>query len=116
VKFLDPLIVRHLDEGRWHVEKELRCLPDSGRAIYVPAGFETDLASIPRPLWAILPPAGRWARASVLHDWLYHNRLYSRRLCDALFLEGMKADGVDKSTRNIIHSAVRAFGAGAYKS
>lgn len=37
----------------------------------VPVGFETDFASVPRPLWPLFPPTGRYTRAAVLHDWLY---------------------------------------------
>jgi hypothetical protein len=36
----------------------------------VPAGFQTDLASVPRLFWALLPPQGAYERAAVLHDWL----------------------------------------------
>ena len=40
--------------------------------ITVPAGFETDYASIPRPLWTILPPRGKYNRPAIIHDFLYH--------------------------------------------
>ena len=39
-------------------------------SIVVPAGFETDLASVPRAAWALIAP---WdvARAAIVHDILY---------------------------------------------
>jgi hypothetical protein len=38
--------------------------------IHIPAGFETDLASVPRIFWALLPPQGAYEKAAVLHDFL----------------------------------------------
>ncbi len=40
----------------------------SGRWIRPPLGSITDGASIPRVLWAILPPFGPWVRAAIIHD------------------------------------------------
>jgi len=40
--------------------------------ITVPAGFDTDYASIPRIFWPIYPPDGEYAPAAILHDFLYH--------------------------------------------
>ena len=114
MKFFDPLIVRWTGSNKWLVEKELRCESAAGDVIYVPAGSTTDLASIPRVLWPILSPAGTWARASVVHDWLYQKRLFRRIRCDELFLEGMMVDGVRE--RAVIYRAVRLFGAAAYKN
>jgi Protein of unknown function (DUF1353) len=45
--------------------------PAGGRArrtTVVPAGFETDLVSVPFPLWALIGPFGRQTRAAILHD------------------------------------------------
>jgi hypothetical protein len=38
--------------------------------IHIPGGFETDLASVPRVFWALLPPQGAYEKAAVLHDHL----------------------------------------------
>jgi hypothetical protein len=38
--------------------------------IKIPAGFRTDLASVPRLFWAVLPPQGAYERAAVAHDFL----------------------------------------------
>jgi hypothetical protein len=43
----------------------------SGRWIIAPAGSVTDGASVPRPLWWLLPSTGRYFRAAVIHDRLY---------------------------------------------
>jgi hypothetical protein len=36
--------------------------------ITIPADFPTDLASVPRAFWSLLPPNGVWENAAVLHD------------------------------------------------
>ena len=47
--------------GRAHLRKRLSC----------PAGFEYDLASVPRLLWGLARPDGPWNGASLWHDRLY---------------------------------------------
>jgi hypothetical protein len=44
-----------------------------GWRIEVPAGFVTDFASIPRPLWAVIPPRGKYNRPAIVHDKLYQD-------------------------------------------
>ena len=44
---------------------------DSAWTIVIPAGFVTDYASIPRPLWVAIPPRGRYNRPAIVHDFLY---------------------------------------------
>ncbi len=99
------------------------------RRLIIPAdGYETDLASIPRPLWAVLPPAGRGSRsgyapAAVIHDWLYYARwapadtapalvprANGRKEADDVFLAAMEALGVRPATRRAMYLAVRVFG------
>lgn len=47
--------------GRPHMRKRLIC----------PAGYEYDLASVPRLLWGIARPDGPWIAAALFHDRLY---------------------------------------------
>lgn len=42
--------------------------------VYIPAGMLTDLASIPKIVWNILPPTGKYGAAAIVHD----------RLCNTL--------------------------------
>jgi hypothetical protein len=44
---------------------------DSTDVIIVPAGYVTDFASVPEGLWNLFPPLGMWARAAIIHDYLY---------------------------------------------
>ena len=53
------------------VEKLRHCKVSIGddRTITVPAGYITDLASVPRSIWAVISPFDV-ARAAVIHDLL----------------------------------------------
>lgn len=85
--------------------------------IHIPRGFEWDLSSSPRILWSILPPDGLWELASLIHDFLYVNKLYSRKFADDEMLKWSKATSGTRnkwSIRNfdnqIRYIAVRLFG------
>lgn len=56
-----------------------------GSTVTIPAGYASDFASVPRILWTIIPPHGRSAEASVIHDYLYDNRIGSRLDADLIF-------------------------------
>lgn len=82
--------------------------------ITVPEGFETDFASVPRLFWNIIPPTGKYARAAVVHDFLYTNHSFDRKKCDRIFYLLMREDGVNWFTANAMWAAVRAFGFAAW--
>lgn len=85
--------------------------------IKVPAGFITDLTSIPRILWFILHPCGQWAKSSIIHDYLYSksNTTKTRLEADKIFLEGLKVLKVPLVQRYALYYAVRLFGASSFK-
>ena len=86
-----------------------------GRTIWVPAGYVTDFASIPRVGRWLIPPFGRHAIAAVVHDWLYSVGEPGRRgEADDIFRDALEELGVDIARRNIMHGAVTTFGAGGY--
>jgi hypothetical protein len=89
--------------------------PTSTTQIVVPAGFVTDLATIPRLFWSIMPPDGEYAKAAIIHDFLYTNNTFERYRCDQILEEAMEITGVDLWKRKVIYAAVRLFGASAYK-
>lgn len=82
----------------------------SGFSVHVPFGFETDFASIPKPLRGIFPPYGPWAKAAVIHDFLYETGQVSRWIADRIFFEAMGVLGVGFATRITMYMAVRIFG------
>jgi hypothetical protein len=83
----------------------------------IPDGFATDLASVPRFFWSLLPPDGRYEKAAVLHDWLCTELARARaggppapatgRDTDALFRRVMAEGGVGFVTRWIMWCGVR---------
>lgn len=82
----------------------------------IPAGFVTDLASIPVALQGErMRPDGPWWRAAVLHDWLYVTNAVPRAEADRLFLDTLRADGVRAAARVPMFLMVRAFGGNAYR-
>lgn len=123
-------------DGRslWGLERELGYRTSIGGegTITVPAGFVTDLASIPRLLTSALPPDGPWTKAAVIHDALYFCRgglelwhgkriidratPYTRAEADDILREAMADRGVGVVARNIIWSGVRAGGASGFGS
>lgn len=78
--------------------------------ITVPAGFKTDLASIPRFFWRVLPPVGRYDKAAVVHDYLYQFNGVTRKQADDVLLEGMRVLGVPGWQCNVIYAGVRVGG------
>ncbi len=95
--------------------------------ITVRKGFVYDGASIPRVFWRFIgpPAAGKYAHASLLHDWLYvHQQLFrngkvvkiTRKEVDDIMLMVMKEDGVSWWRRNAIHRGVRLGGGRAWRT
>ena len=82
----------------------------------VPAGFRTDLASIPRIFFLTTPPIGAYDQAAVLHDWLYNTQAISRAQADGIFRQAMMTSGVGWYTRTKMYVAVRIFGAPIWKA
>ena len=118
-KFTTPLNIDLLDQNKWKLQKSFEyhvgCYP-SKEIIVVPAGFITDFASVPRIFWNIFPPAGRYGKAAIIHDWCYQTAFQNRRRSDEIFLEGMKVLKVKKWKYKIIYYSVRLFGGIVWKS
>lgn len=118
--FTDPLVVTQIDAKFWLVTRSFEYRvgsEDSNEAIRVPVGFRTDFASIPRWAWWLIGhPAGEYAQAAVLHDWLYSENAdeqtpdykpRTRKECDDIFLEAMAVLDVAWWKRSLMHRAVR---------
>lgn len=85
--------------------------------IEVPAGTETDGASVPRVFWSIFDPFGEYFGAAVIHDFLYSsgNLQFTRAESDLIFKEAMFNVGVPWYRREVIYQAVRIFGGSRFK-
>jgi len=82
----------------------------------VPAGFKSDLASIPRPIWPIIAPFELSIAATLVHDMLYRSSgksgdiTMSREDVDLLFYTILIYDGVPKWKALAAYYSVRLFG------
>jgi hypothetical protein len=115
--FPDPLRVEPVLGGNWRnwrLISRFRYLPGPGfKRISVPAGFVTDLTSIPWFLRSLIPVWGRHGPAAVIHDYLYAvsaGKLYA----DWMFLRALKQSGCCAAKRWAMFLGVLCFGWFAY--
>ena len=117
-KWNDFMITPCSSPGNWRGKRWRLCnelIWRYGCMVFViPAGFETDGASIPRFYRWRFDPFGKWIRAAVIHDWLYSNvAAYThidRKASDVAFRDLMKRECVCCWTRTVIYYAVRIGG------
>jgi hypothetical protein len=116
--FLSPCVLEiadDQDDGQWILRAPLIYQSDVARQTFtVPAGFQTDLASVPRiPL--IYDLVGDTSRkAAVVHDWLYGAGLVPRDVADAVLREASQVTGVPGWRRWLMYLGVRIGGASHY--
>lgn len=121
-------------QGRqtWGLAEPLTYRTHAGDEITPPAGFVTDLASIPRPWTAFFVPSGSYTLAAVYHDYLYATRGtgvwhghprsisrardYTRAEADQILLQAMQDLNVGPVTRFCIWAAVRIGGSAGWGS
>ena len=110
--FQTPLDVRYVDGDTWIVLLEFVYV--SPRiTIHVPAGFETDFASIPRLLWRWMPRTDkRIGKPSIIHDYIYRSPSidFTRQQADHELREAMACVGANAFDRNLVYAAVRIGG------
>ena len=110
-QFLTSLEVERISDSTWRLLSPL--IYDSAlrpHVVFVPTGFTTDFASVPR-----LPIIYAWVgnkgqRAAVIHDCLYRRAKETRSLCDAIFREALSLDNVGFVARWAMWAGVRCFG------
>lgn len=120
--FTTPLHVSPRDDGKnWEITRAFTYRIGSkysNQYIRVPVGFKTDFASIPRPLFLLLPDWAKYNKAPILHDWLYQTKEImsepiNRKQADDIFLEAMMVGWRDYPGRNFVayleYYAVRLF-------
>lgn len=117
-EFFSELDVRCLDDGSWRLDSPLRYGSALlGCFIEVPAGFETDFASVPRVPIAYWCWGDRAHREAVIHDYLYRIDsvpVVTRGEADAVFMEAMRCRGKSAAVRWPMYLGVRAGGWTAY--
>lgn len=86
--------------------------------VYVPRGYLTDGASVPRMFWNIIPAWGEYGQACVLHDYLCEYNYYfdglnsftlSRKKVNKIFDDSMRVLNVSNSKRFLIYNGVEFY-------
>lgn len=128
----DNLELLYLDGNKFQLTADYNIYwSDRGRdyRLRVPAGYVTDLSSIPRVARSIIPVIGRQNGPSVIHDFIYepcdpdleapgkpYLNGWTKPEADMLFLEAMKAAKVNWYRRNAMWVAVRFGGYRAWNT
>lgn len=108
--FRSEPVLRVADDGRWILEMPVVYMTRTDEIIIVPAGFLTDLASIPRIFQTLFPVNGRHRSAAIVHDYLFVIQDRPRAAVDKIFLEAMEDCGVGWFQRRAMYLAVRTGG------
>ena len=107
------------DEGSWVLTEPYTRETLIG-PITVPAGFRTDLASVPWQLvWkSMFRQFGKWGGAAVVHDYLYRTKPpgVTKEEADLVFLDLLTQDGMNLLQRTAMYRAVDNFGGRAWRS
>ena len=114
IRVYGKLKLELLPNGRWcELIDALQVIVDN-ELILIPAGFQTDFASVPRVFWNIIPPMGLHTIAAVTHDYLYHRGLCPRKTADRIFYNLMRFYGVGRLKSSVMYLAVRLFGGSSF--
>lgn len=119
-RFPSPLRLEEVDSRRWKVLEDFLFVDGVGRTWRVPAGFVTDLASVPRALWGLYPPFGSYEDAAVVHDFMYTYQStlspeVDKGFADDHLMQGMVARGTGWLTRHAVYWGVKVGGGPAWR-
>lgn len=96
-------VLKYICDTKWQLKEDLKYNEHT-----VPKGFITDMASVPRILWSIFPPFGKYLRASIFHDYLLLE-LEKKKEAHIIFREIMIEDGVKEWKANLFYLAVLIY-------
>nr|MDT0663995.1 DUF1353 domain-containing protein [Micromonospora sp. DSM 115978] len=106
------IVVEEFSDTRWRVVEPIVYQADH-ELFTVPAGFQTDFASVPRFLTWLIPTYGRYTKAAILHDWLWSEAAcgrVDRSDADGIFCRAMRELDVPFLRRWLMWAAVRLGG------
>lgn len=111
------LSVTRFADAVWYLSRGIDWSPGAGEdlpSVSVPAGFVTDFASIPRPLWAKLPRDGDYVWAAVVHDYLYWFQTTTKDVADDVLNAAMVDFKIPNPDRTLIYQGVRWGGSSSW--
>jgi hypothetical protein len=112
-EFKGDLILKSLPDGRtMELVAPFAYIDSHGVAWPVPAGTKVDGASIPSVFWSIIgaPYTGKYREASIIHDHYCATKSRHWKAVHKVFLDGMKARGVEALQAQLMYLAVYRFG------
>lgn len=111
-RFEGRFLVEPLDDGRlFKLVEEILYFDSDGRQWPVPAGMNTDGASVPRAAWVVFPPfVGKYRIAAVVHDYYCQTRSRPWEDTHRVFYDAMITAGVDQLSAKTMFAAVWLFG------
>lgn len=112
----DPRLVPIAGTFKWWLSEDFQVNDDVLGLITVPKGFITDLGSIPRIFWNIVPPEGPATDGYVIHDWLYASQKTTRLQADQTLNRLMAALQVGWLARETVYGFLRVGGWIAWNS
>jgi hypothetical protein len=120
-RFATPLRLERIEDssrdgrGTWRLLDPLVYESDVAAAtVTVPAGFVTDLASVPRLPFAYLLTGGIGHAAAVVHDAIYTGHQVDRALADEIFHEALLVLGVSRLQAWLMWAGVRVGGGSSW--
>ena len=117
-------------ETEWIVREDYI---DTLTGIKIPAGFKTDLSSVPSIFWPSIPAYGLGTVAPVVHDYMYRNagktfsmyhndgspwgyeRAFTKKQADKYFRIHMRHEGIGHIKRFLAYNAVKFFAGCVWK-
>ncbi|WP_394222752.1 DUF1353 domain-containing protein [Alteromonas gracilis] len=111
-----PLSARVTGDGKYWIVQEPLKFELNGEDRYVPKGFVTDFASVPRSFWVAFPPCDIYTPAAVVHDYLYWMQFpeCDQECADSFLNSAMESADVPRWKRVPIYMAVRVAGSSAW--
>lgn len=118
--FKSALIVKAVFGTRqWQLVKPLFYLTADGRMVTVPVCYRTDLASVPRLVWWLIPRDDEYARRpAVVHDFIYTHAtgVFTKAEADRIFYDALLEEGMGKPLAWLMYTAVRVGGRGNWSA
>ena len=120
--FPDPPLLCPIGRGMWQLAGDY-VVPAFGFSMHIPAGFITDLASVPHFLRSLVGTEDVGAVGAIAHDWLYQHAGWADGLVeplrrvrvDRLFRVLMQMENVVGWRRWVAWAAVRCAGWACWK-
>jgi len=125
-------VLRQLDREQWELTEPVCYETNDGHKLMVPAGFLTDLASLPPVTEAVLGRSPAWDAPALLHDYAYRHgavreavaphytveRPVSRKEADQLFADAIVSNDTHPTgsvgLAVLMYYALRWFGGGQW--